>query len=107
MTWDSKFWKEINIQMISSKLNIKNKKSINDLIMGLSSKRKKDVMKYQLMMKENIDLGFPLFITGKCLKMIGGIELDEKKIYMLDGSRRLIASLLNESKNNNILLISS
>ena len=107
MTWDSKFWKEINIQMVSSKLNIKNKKSINDLIMGLSSKRKKDVMKYQLMMKENIDLGFPLFITGKCLKIIGGIELDEKKIYMLDGSRRLIASLLNESKKNMILLISS
>ena len=107
MIWDSKFWEKINIHTVNSKLNIKNEKSINDLIKGLSSKRKKDVMKYQLMMKENIDLGYPLFITGKCLTKIGGIKLDEKKIYMLDGSRRLIASLLNESKKNMILLISS
>ena len=58
-------------------------------------------------MKENIDLGYPLFITGKCLKKIGGIELNEKKIYMLDGSRRLIASVLNGLKEIKILLISS
>ena len=107
MIWNSRFWKEINIHTVNSKLNIKNGKSINDLIMELNSKRKKDVMKYQLMMKENIDLGYPLFITGKCLKKIGGIELNEKKIYMLDGSRRLIASVLNGLKEIKILLISS
>ena len=52
----------------------------------------------------NIDLGQPLFITGECINHIGG-NVDEKQIYILDGSRRLIAFLLNDLKEINILLI--
>ena len=56
------------------------------------------------MIDNKMDLGFPLFISGKCINLVGG-NVNEKTIYMLDGSRRLIASLLSNKLEINIWLI--
>ena len=48
-------------------------------------------------------MGNPLYITGKALNLIGA-KIKNDDIYILDGSRRLIANILNQSKPN-ILLI--
>ncbi len=105
MIWTSRFWDEINIQIIKSKIYFK-KEIYNDEFMSkLTSKRKKDIVKYKKMMKKNIFMGYPLFITGECLNQISKEKTKENKIFILDGSRRLIASLLNENKEINILLI--
>lgn len=105
MIWNPKFWNEINIQIIKSQIYFK-KETYNDEFMSqLTSKRKKDILKYKKIMKNNIHMGYPLFITGECLNQIGEKKINENKIFILDGSRRLIASLLNENKEIDILLI--
>ena len=106
MIWNPKFWDNINVQIIKSKICFKKETYNDEFISKLTPKRKKDILKYQWMIKKNVNLGHPLFITGECLNQIGGKNINEKKIYMLDGSRRLIASLLNEIKEIKILLIS-
>ena len=45
---------------------------------------RQNIAKYKLamsslMLKNNINLGYPLFISGKCLNQLGGNEIDEKK----------------------------
>ena len=104
MIWDSQFWGKIKIQLIASKIHYK--KRINELQISsiFSQNRTNDIIKYKSLINNNIDLGQPLFITGECINHIGG-NVDKKQIYMLDGSRRLIAFLLNDLKEINILLI--
>ena len=71
MIWNPKFWDGINIQVIKSKIYF-NKKTYNDEFMSqLTSRRKKDILKYKKIMKKNIHMGYPLFITGECLNQIG------------------------------------
>ena len=105
MIWNVNFWNEINIEIINSKVYLKKRTNNFKFLSELNSKRKKDILKYQIMLKNNINLGYPLFISGKCLNQLGGNEIDEKKIFMLDGSRRIIANVLNEVKEIKILLI--
>ena len=106
MTWNSKFWKEIQIQLITCKLSTKENYNHINITSSLNQKRLKNIRKYQSLIKNKIDLGNPLFITGECLNFIGG-NVDEKIIYMLDGSRRIIALLLNNVTEIEILLINS
>ena len=56
------------------------------------------------MIDNKVDLGYPLFISGKCLNLIDG-NVNVNEIYMLDGSRRLIASLLSNKLDICIWLI--
>ena len=106
MIWDSKFWDKIDIQIIKSRIHFKKETCNEKFFSKLKPKRRKDILKYQLMIKNDIDLGFPLFISGACLNQIGEKKINEKEIYMLDGSRRLTASLLNGIEEIKILLIS-
>ena len=48
-------------------------------------------------------MGEPLYITSKALNMIGG-NMKDDKVFILDGSRRLVANILNKT-NPNIILI--
>ena len=48
-------------------------------------------------------MGPPVYITGRALNIIGG-NIDNKKIFILDGSRRLVANILNNT-NPNVLII--
>ena len=77
---------------------------IENIIYENTSKRRfRDIKKYQRYINDNIDLGCPLFITGNCFNFLGG-NIDSEKIYILDGSRRLVANILNKV-NPDILLI--
>ena len=76
------------------KLNIKNK---------TPSDRYSDIKKYQELITENHKIGSPLYISGDCMKYLGA-NIQSDNIFILDGSRRLIANIMN-NKNPNILLI--
>ncbi len=49
------------------------------------------------------EFGCPLFVSGACINYLGG-DVQNSDIFMLDGSRRLYAHILNES-NPNVLFI--
>jgi len=66
-------------------------------------RRIKNINKYQLLLKAGHDMGASLFISASCINYLGG-GVNNNNIFMLDGSRRLYAHILNES-NPNILFI--
>ena len=54
-------------------------------------------------MLTQIDMGQPLYITSKALNIVGA-NLKEDEIFILDGSRRLVANILNKT-NPNIVIV--
>ena len=104
MNWNTNFWNNIQVQLIASDISIKEKYKHKNIVSFYSQKRKEDILKYQSMINNKVDLGFPLFITGECVNLIGG-DVNEKEIYMLDGSRRLAAYILSNILNIRIWLI--
>ena len=104
MKWNQIFWDSITINLIETHLTIKEKNLSLILEKKTTKKRFKDIKKYQKLLTQT-DMGSPLYITGKALNIIGGnIENDE--VFILDGSRRLVANILN-STNPKIILIDS
>ena len=67
------------------------------------SKRFEHIKKYEKLIKGKNKLGRPLYITGKAINFLGA-KVNEKNIYILDGSRRLVANILCKV-NPEILLI--
>ena len=59
--------------------------------------RIKDIENYAKKMRDNADMGFPVYASGKVLNYIGG-NVDPKGIYMVDGARRIAASALNHQR---------
>ena len=104
MIWNKHFWDHILIQLIEAKISLKENIEHNNLILNYSQKRQVSILKYKSMIDNKVDLGPPLFISGQCINLIGG-NVNENEIYMLDGSRRLIASLLSNKLNICICLI--
>ena len=104
LRWTNNFWDDIEIQFIEAELSLKKNISYNSLTLNYSQKRQVDIQKYKNMIDNKIDLGCPLFISGKCINLIGG-NVNVRTIYMLDGSRRLIASLLSKKLDIHIWLI--
>ena len=102
MNWSEDFWKSIKIDLMDTNLDI----DINNLLSMLESKttkkRFKDIKKYQKLITHT-NMGPPVYIAGKALNMIGA-NIDNKKIFILDGSRRLVANILNNT-NPNVLII--
>ena len=47
----------------------------------------------------------PLYIDGDCLNILGA-NVKKSELYMLDGSRRLLANLLSKNDKTEIFLIS-
>ena len=82
--------------------------SVDELYLELSKsdtkKRFNDINKYKELIKEGVDLNLPLFISGKTLNFIGG-NVDDSAIYFLDGTRRLLANILNGGNKNKAVLI--
>ena len=107
--WNSKFWDSVEIIDYQSSINF-SKKIINinefenELNNNFNSKRIKKIYKLKTMIDDNIKLDFPLFITGECLNLLGS-DISKNSLYMLDGSRRCIAYILNEISEINIYLI--
>ena len=104
LKWYRAFWNDIQIQLIDSQITPNKNITLNNLLSKYSTKRQNDIIKYKSMIEKKIDLGNPLFITGDCLNLIGG-NVSSNAIYMLDGSRRLVASLLSNKFKIPIWLI--
>lgn len=102
MNWRSDFWDSITINLIETKLIIKERDIYSALENKTIKKRFKDIKRYQKLLTE-VDLGEPLYITSKALNMIGS-DMRDDRVFILDGSRRLVANILNKT-NPNIILI--
>ena len=102
MNWHSDFWDSITINLIETKLIIKERDIYSALENKTIKKRFKDIKRYQKLLTE-VDLGEPLYITSKALNMIGS-DMRDDRVFILDGSRRLVANILNKT-NPNIILI--
>jgi len=109
MDWNIDFWEKIKI------LNVKFSYKLPDQILNLeqlkttllnetNSNRMKDILKYQKLLKQNINMNYPLFITGNALNILGA-NVQSNDIFFLDGSRRLLANILNDNINNRALII--
>ena len=100
--WKNDFWNSISITLVSTKLNMRHENFYKELKTKTTKKRFKDILKYQKLIG-NSDLGNPLYITGNALNIIGA-NVKKDDVYILDGSRRIIAYFLNNI-NPDIILI--
>jgi len=107
--WNNNIWDIMKIYEL--KYDYKFPDNINsvdelysELSKGDTKKRFNDINKYKELIKEGIDLNLPLFISGKALNFIGG-NVDDNAIYFLDGTRRLLANILNGGSKNKAVLI--
>jgi len=106
---DNKFWDSIIVNKMNSKINYNIKYNSIEFLTSLkstqSSRRMKHILNYQLAISNNLEMGSPLYILGSCINALGG-DVPENALYQLDGSRRLMAYLLNEKPQLNIWVIS-
>lgn len=100
--WKNDFWSLVSISLMSTKLTIRHQNFYKELESKTTKKRFKDILKYQKLIKDS-HMGNPLYITGNALNIIGAnVKCDD--VYILDGSRRIIAYFLNNI-NPDIILI--
>ena len=108
INWKKSFWNRIVIVECSAKISLNDDNTIDDLekkiIDNCSNKRIRDINNYKKLIQLNKSIGVPLYIAGNCLNYLGG-SVKDNEIFMLDGSRRLLASLLAEVNDINLLLI--
>ena len=93
--WNRNFWNKIKVSKLkieinkqdseNVKLNIKNKTPLD---------RYSNIVKYQKLISQNNEIGNPLYITGRTLNLLGA-SIETDSVFILDGSRRLIANILN------------
>ena len=102
MNRNDDFWKFIKINLMDTNLDINTNNLSSILESKTTRKRFKDIKKYQDLITYT-DMGPPLYITGRALNMIGS-NISNKEIFILDGSRRLVANILNNT-NPNVLII--
>ena len=104
--WDNDFWDKIKISKFKTNIDLlnDNKDSIKKYFKkNINSKRLQDIKKYQNYINDKIDIGCPLYITSTCINILGG-DLKNNEVFILDGSRRLLANIMN-GLNPDILLI--
>ena len=75
-----------------------------DFAVNEGPERNKDIENYALKMKGNADMGFPVYVSGNVLNYIGG-NVDPKGVYMIDGARRISASVLSHQREIAIQLL--
>jgi len=101
------FFEDIEVKLMQISIKYENK-AINSvkksLISNQSNRRIKNIEKYETLIKENVDLGFPLYIQRDCLKKIN-TNIENGPPIQLDGSRRLMANVLNKKEKYYIWLI--
>ena len=106
MNWKNLFWDKIEILLIETIIE-KKKYSDTDIENKIKAETKvnrfSDIKKYQSLFENGGKLPPPLYITGNCLNYLGA-NVDKDLLYILDGSRRLTAHILN-GDSPNILII--
>ncbi len=104
MIWNKKIWENIKIKRFKTVISDKDiKNTQSNIQIKTSASRYSDIKKYQKLIAENNDIGSPLYITGRALNYLGS-SIKKDSIFILDGSRRLVASMLNNI-NPDIVLI--
>ena len=109
MQWNRNFWELIKVYELKYTYTLPGSiQSLDELYLELSrgdtKKRFDDIKKYRELIKKGINLNYPLFISGKVLNLLGA-DIHGNDIYFLDGTRRLLANILNDNKNNKALII--
>ena len=105
--WNTSFWNSIEINVVNSIVTFNENFHMNDFLSQIKKRRMKDILNYKELINSDIDMGYPLFITGECLNLVSSSKIVNNQLFMLDGSRRLIASMLNNTKNIKIIIISN
>jgi hypothetical protein len=110
MIWKNDFWTKIKVEKIEVTIKY-NKENSNQIIENFlndnqSPKRMKNIIYYNSLIKDNIDLGYPLYIMGDCLNILVNESVAASDLFQVDGSRRLWANMLNEKKKMYFWLIS-
>ena len=104
--WNKNFWSKIKISKLKIEIDNQDIKNIQlNIKKKTTSSRYSDIKKYTKLIHENHEVGNPLYIKGSVMKFLGA-NVQSDDIFILDGSRRLIANIMN-NKNPNILLIES
>ena len=95
--WKNNFWDNIFIYKAQiGFMHDMDNNSLKDYIeKNTDLRRLKDIYKYQKYLMKGNTLDSPLYITNRCLGYLGG-KGDLDKLFILDGSRRLVANLLLE-----------
>ena len=109
MEWNINFWGLIKVYKLKYTYTLPESiQNLDELYLELSQgdtkKRFDDIKKYRELIKKDINLNYPLFISGKVLNLLGA-DIHDNDIYFLDGTRRLFANILNDNKNNKALII--
>ena len=109
MQWNRNFWELIKVYKLKYTYTLPESiQNLDELYLELSQgdtkKRFDDIKKYRELIKKDINLNYPLFISGKVLNLLGA-DIHDNDIYFLDGTRRLLANILNDNKNNKVLII--
>ena len=109
--WDKNFWYNIKILHMKSDLDFSgqfNSKSeaIDFIASTFKKNRLNDINCYKQYLLDNIELDKPLYISSKALEKVG-YNTGDDSIFMLDGSRRIIANLLADNSKIDFFLIDS
>ena len=101
---NSNFWKKNEVKLVQILIKYNGNNAIEMVKKSLSSnqggRRINNIEKYAKLVKNNIDLGFPLYIQRECLDVNG-------PPIQLDGARRLMANVLNKKETYHIWLITN
>ena len=109
MVWNNDIWNHSKVILLNCEFIINNheyfqqiKKAINEnkfteKKQPITKNRLKDIVNLTNKIKSNIKLDHPLFISGTILNKLGG-NSDNNEIFIIDGSRRILAESL--LKNN-------
>ena len=104
--WRKNFWDDIIFYKIKTEIIIPSNEFQNieeKILQNTTPKRIEKILKYKRLILDSIDLGNPLFISSELLNSLGA-EINNKDIIILDGSRRLVSSIL-ASVNPEIVLL--
>jgi len=109
MNWNDDFWNNIEILNYKAAINFSERidnltEFENEFLKNFSSKRIKNIYKIKKMINNNIQLDSPLFISSNSLNLLGS-KISKNNLYMLDGSRRCIAYILNDISEIQIYVI--
>ena len=109
MLWKRNFWDKIKVEKREISIEYCNTDTNNIILDFLnsnqSSRRMKNIVHYTSLIKDNIDLGFPIYTTGACLNILGPKILNSEDLFIVDGSRRLWSYILNRKKKMYVWLI--
>lgn len=104
--WANSFWNKIEVFLVKTKIEKKSYSKIdieNKIKVETKINRFNDIKKYQRLFKTGKKLPPPLYISGRCLNYLGA-NVDGELLFILDGSRRLTAHILNKNSPNIIII---